>query len=87
MQYSKTLLNYRNFDPRYENESFFEILQLYRQPRFTDRIQTKAYTIDDLVGSVGGFVGLFMGYAIVQFPSFASSAVHFIKRRLFKSKI
>ena len=50
-------------------ESYFEIEQVYRQTSFTDKIQTKAYTFDDVVGTVGGYIGLFLGYAWVQIPS------------------
>ena len=40
---------------------------------FTEKIQTRAYTIDDVVGTIGGYVGLFMGYAVVQFPNIIRS--------------
>ena len=49
-------------------ESHFEIVQVHRQTSFTDKVQTKAYTCDDLVGAVGGYIGLFLGYAWVQLP-------------------
>ena len=71
---------FRYFDLNYDNESYFAIRQLYRQPRYTDKIQTKAYTLDDLVGAVGGYVGLFLGYAFVQFPQLLRSIFYFIKR-------
>ena len=50
-------------------ESHFEIVQVHRQTCFTDKIQEKAYTFDDVVGTVGGYIGLFLGYAWVQMPS------------------
>ena len=28
----------------------------------------RAYTLDDLVGMIGGYLGLFLGYALVQIP-------------------
>ena len=52
--------------------------QFYRQRRFTDRIQTRAYTLDDVFSAFGGFFGLFMGYAIVHIPDLAKSAVDYI---------
>ena len=62
------------------------ICQFYRQRRFTNRIQTRAYTLDDLLSAFGGFVGLFMGYAIIQIPDIAKSAIGYIKEKMFKRK-
>ena len=44
------------------------MVQEFNEPTFTERTQERAYTIDDVVGTIGGYVGLFMGYALVQFP-------------------
>ena len=33
-----------------------------------EKIQVRAYTFDDLVGSCGGYIGLFLGYALIQVP-------------------
>ena len=61
-------------------ESHFEIVQVHRQTSFTDKIQTIAYTCDDLVGAVGGYVGLFLGYAWVQLPRSIASIVNSMKQ-------
>ena len=58
----------------------------YKQRRFTDRIQTRAYTLDDVFSSFGGFFGLFMGYAIVHLPDLAKSAIDYINRNRIKRK-
>ena len=55
-------------DINFRNGTYFEILQYFLQTSFTDKIQTRAYTFDDLVGSCGGFIGLFLGYALIQIP-------------------
>ena len=60
--------------------------QLYHQSTFTEKVQTRAYTIDDVVGTVGGYVGLFMGYAIVQFPDMMRSIIYLAKRRLLNTE-
>ena len=60
--------------------------QLYHQSTFTEKIQTRAYTIDDVVGTVGGYVGLFMGYAIVQFPDMMRSTIYLAKRKLLRTE-
>ena len=31
-------------------------------------MQVRAYTFDDLVGACGGYIGLFLGYALIQIP-------------------
>ena len=50
------------------DESHFEIMQAHRQTSFTDKMRTRAYTFDDVIGTVGGYIGLFLGYAWVQLP-------------------
>ena len=60
------------------------MVQGYLEPTFTERTQEKAYTIDDVVGTVGGYVGLFMGYALVQFPDMIKTVVNFLKKKVNK---
>ena len=38
--------------------------------------QTKAYTFTNLVGNVGGYIGLFLGYTILNAPKLASKLYH-----------
>ena len=54
---------------------------------YTEKIQVRAYTSDDVVGTVGGYVGLFMGYAVVQLPAMIKSIVRRFKTRQDKRKI
>ena len=56
------------------------IEQYYRQTRFTDKIQTRAYTLDDLIGTCGGYIGLFLGYALIQFPQLIEFTLKTLKR-------
>ena len=41
---------------------------LYRQTTFREIKQVQAYDFDSLVGNVGGYMGLFLGYAILNLP-------------------
>ena len=66
----------------FRTNGYIMLNQLYHQSTFTEKIQIRAYTIDDVVGTVGGYVGLFMGYAIVQFPDMIRSILYLAKRRL-----
>ena len=52
------------------NETSFFISQVIRQTRFTDRTQVREFTLDNLVGTCGGYIGMFLGYALIQFPQF-----------------
>ena len=52
----------------FRNESYFWITQEFRQTSFLDKMQVRAYTFDDLVGACGGYIGLFLGYALIQIP-------------------
>ena len=54
--------------------------QSHHEPTFTERIQTKAYTLDNVVGTVGGLVGLFMGYSVVQLPEMIRTFCRLYKR-------
>ena len=50
-------------------------------------MQIRAYTLDDLVGSCGGYIGLFLGYALIQFPQILESAFDTLKRKFHNEKI
>ena len=41
-----------------------------RQMRFKDITHVREFTLDDFVGNCGGYIGMFLGYALIQFPQF-----------------
>ena len=61
-------------------------MQSYRESKFTDKIQIRAYTLDDLIGSCGGYIGLFLGYALIQFPQLIEVIFQTIKREIIDRK-
>ena len=61
-------------------------MQAHRQTSFTDKMLTRAYTFDDVVGTVGGYIGLFLGYAMVQIPGSIALILNSIKQRRNKGK-
>ena len=69
----------------FRTHGHFHLTQVHIQPTFTERIQSRAYNMDDVVGAVGGYVGLFMGYSIVQFPDAIMFIIAYIQKR--KGKI
>ena len=68
------------------DESHFEIMQSHRQTSFTDKMRTRAYTFDDVVGTVGGYIGMFLGYAMVQIPGSIALILNTMKQRKNKGK-
>ena len=40
----------------------------YKQGRFLQTTQVKAYDTKSLVGNIGGYVGMFLGYALLNIP-------------------
>lgn len=63
----------------YRNDSFFDVVLEFLQTDFNEKIKTRAYTLDDLIGSCGGYIGLFLGYALIQFPEFIKHMFHGMK--------
>ena len=54
---------------------------IYRQTKFLEKMQARAYTIDPLVGVCVGYIGLFLEYALLQLPSFINFVFRAIKRK------
>ena len=62
------------------NETEFTIVTNFRQTSFREIKQIRAYDIDSLVGNMGGYMGLFLGYALLNFPSLVLGFVGLMKR-------
>jgi len=76
--------NYQEIDisPNFGNmNDTFSIKQWYDQIRFRDTIQTKAYPFESLVGNMGGYMGLFLGYSLVQVPNLIEVMVGVVMRQ------
>ena len=50
------------------NDSFAIHVRFGSLFRYLKIKQIRAYTFDSLVGNIGGYMGLFLGYAILNFP-------------------
>ena len=68
------------------NETSFWIYLEIRQTKFRDITQVKEFTFDDFVGTCGGYIGMFLGYALIQFPQFLQVIFHKIKNNFFSEK-
>ena len=51
------------------NNSFVVVVSFQNLKRYLEIKQIRAYSFSSLVGNVGGYMGLFLGYAILNFPS------------------
>ena len=54
------------------NPGNFWIGSIIHDPKFKEIIQKRAIDIQGLVGYMGGYIGLFLGYSIIQIPDFIS---------------
>ena len=67
-----------------DNEGWFKLMITNKALHFKEIKQTRAYSLQSLVGNVGGYLGLFLGYAIMDLPPLINSFVSWIKNRIFK---
>ena len=58
---------------------WFRIRLWFRSNTFMEIKQIKAYNFENLVGNAGGYVGLFLGYSVIQLPYFATVIYQKIK--------
>ena len=47
-----------------------------------NKIQTREYVFDDLVGTVGGYIGLFTGYALIQLPELVNLMLRVFEKEI-----
>ena len=64
------ILKLNHLISHYRNETSFWITQRILQTNFKDIKQVREFTLDDLVGTCGGYIGMLLGYALIQFPQF-----------------
>ena len=61
-------------DTSLEESPWFRIVLLFHAQTYKEISQIKAYDSEMLVGNIGGYLGLFLGYAILQIPALLSKA-------------
>ena len=54
----------------------------FYQEEFTEKIYSRAYSLDDLIGTCGGYIGLFLGYAIIQVPQLIENMFQALKQKI-----
>ena len=54
---------------RYEKSDIFHVMVNFQGATYMEITQSRAYDAQSLVGNAGGYVGLFLGVALIQIPS------------------
>ena len=70
-----------------ENETYFVIDYKLDQPTFREIHLLKAYTLSNLVGNVGGYIGMFLGYAFLHLPATFSIAFENMRKWIHQMKL
>ena len=63
-----------------KNESYFTLWTHFYQDNFYETKQIRAYDIGSLIANIGGYIGMFLGYALLNLPHFFITISESIKR-------
>ena len=81
----KSLISYTKGTIQTDRKIVFKIV--YTVDVFQEITNVKEFTFEMFWSSVGGFLGIFLGYSVLQVPELIMYIMPFLKRlRLFKSK-
>ena len=61
---------------KYGTNNVTNFLVIFEDAGIKEIKQIRAFGISSLVGNVGGYIGLFLGFSIIQFPSFCMFLNH-----------
>ena len=67
------------------NRSDLSLVFHYRAKEYMETVNTRAYVIGDLLSSVGGFIGMFLGYGLFQVPEIMTALSYSVTRFLKKN--
>ena len=74
----KLEMDYEETDEKMHKDKT-RIAVYFRDTTYKEIRQTKAYSAITLFGNVGGFIGVFLGYAIIQIPGLLETVLNYIK--------
>ena len=63
-----------------KNESYFTLWTHFYQDNFYETKQIRAYDIGSLIANIGGYIGMFLGYALLNLPHFFITISESVKR-------
>ena len=61
-------------------EKMFQVLFEFQGGTFMKITQTRAYDVQSLIGNAGGYIGVFLGVALIQLPAFLLSVLIIVKK-------
>ena len=66
-----------------DGKSWLDLAVAFIPKTFKEIKQLRSYTIQSLIGNAGGYIGLFVGYALMELPSFVLFIYNIIKKVYF----
>ena len=63
------------------DENYFVVKVLLKQSDYKETEQMKAYDFIDLMGNIGGYIGMFLGYALLNMADTLIRITNSIKHR------
>ena len=64
------------------NQSRFMVLVHYPNLKYRQIAHVQEYDVESLFGNIGGYIGLFLGYSLINFPRFVISSFDVIRKKL-----
>ena len=65
-----------------QRKSMFQVMLTFQGSTYTEITQIKAYDVQTLIGNAGGYVGLFLGVALIQLPSAVQYSFQMLKKHV-----
>ena len=80
--------DYWEHGPHQENEAtpYFNITLLFVDPKYREIKEVKAFGLLSMFGNIGGYVGIFIGYALLSLPDIIEKAKDFVAAKKGESK-
>ena len=69
---------------KYDHTDAFQVIMSFQGPTYMEITQSRAYDAQSLVGNAGGYVGLFLGVALIQTPAALCVAARFLQKLIRK---
>ena len=68
-------------------DSRFMVMVHFPNRKYRQITHVQEYGIESLVGNIGGYIGLFLGYSLLHFPTFVMKLCITIKRKLVRPRV
>ena len=63
-------------------QSRFMVIVHFPNLKYRQIAHVQEYDVESLVGNIGGYIGLFLGYSLINFPRFIISLLDIIRKKL-----